>query len=317
MAWSGKNDVCPNVVSVYMTSWKNLHPKSSIESIKMITSGEDGVPILIAVTGAKVSETPLSTTGNTIHLDAGDLKPNPDGTWSYHDGYSPCQELQEEDGNELPGGPVYAHFWRRLFAIENLYLTWSQRGHQSFLWMIDGNRPDRSGWLTMKYQLPPDKVIAGGELGCKFDYWSHGSEGAAAAVQVSPDNKSWSDVFRFTGHQEGHWTQENSRTGPAEHGQSCRLKNPLPPQAKGWQTLYVRCIMCVPPKCNSGCIQMLREEWGEKDEHYSVDLTLRNETEFRGEQHVTDPLPIRALTRAGTVRIVLRACRQWTGGRGR
>jgi hypothetical protein len=275
MAWSGKNDVCPNVVSVYMTAWKNVHPNAGIESLKMVTSGEDGVPILIAVTGAKVSMVPVSTAGTAIHIDAGELRPNPHGTWSYHDGYAPCQDLQDEEGAEFPGGPIYANLWRRLFAVENLYLTWASRGHLSFLWMIDGNRPGRSGWLTMKYQLPPDKVIAGGEIGCKFNYWYHGCEGPAAAVQVSPDNKSWIDVFRFTGHQEGHWTQENPRTGPAEHGQSCRLKNLLPPQAKGWQTLYVRCIVSVPPNCNSGCIQMLREEWGEKDEHYSMDLTLK------------------------------------------
>jgi hypothetical protein len=243
----------------------------------MCTDGEDGVPILIAVTGARVTNVAAHATGNAIHVDASELKANPDGTWSYHDGYAPGADLQDDHGEELPGGPVYARLWRRLFAVDGLHVTWSYRGHLSYLSKVASDVGNKQGSFTMKYLLPPDKVIDGGEVKCKFDYWH--CEGYAAVVQVSPDNKNWIDVFRFNGGKEGHWTQENPRTAPDEHGKSCKAHSALPREAKGWQTLYVRCLVDLGKSWQGGSpdqMQMLREDWFEKDEHYSLDLTLRN-----------------------------------------
>jgi beta-galactosidase len=277
VAWSGKNDVCPNLVSVYTTAWQNLHPNNSIDSVKMVTGGEDGVPILIAVTGAKAGKAAARAAGNTIHVDASELKPNADGTWSYHDGYAPDADLQDDHGDELPGGPAYARFWRRLFAVDSLHVTWSYRGHLSYLSKVPSDVRSQQASFTMKYVLPPDKLIDGGELKCRFDHWR--CEGCVAAVQVSPDNENWVEIFRFTsGKEPHHWTPENSRTGPGEEGKSCKATSALPRQGKGWQTLYVRCLVDQGKAWQGGGtdhIQMLREDWFEKDEHYSLDLTLR------------------------------------------
>jgi hypothetical protein len=243
----------------------------------MVTGGEDGVAMLIAVTGAKAGKVGSRAAGHTIHVDASELKPNADGTWSYHDGYAPYADLQDDHGDDPPGGPVYARFWRRLFAVDSLHVNWSYRGHLSYLSKIPSDVGNKQASFTMKYLLPSDKVIDGGEVKCKFNHWR--GEGCVAAIQVSPDNKDWIEVFRFTsGKEPHHWTQENPRTGPGEEGQSCKAKNPLPRQCKGWQTVYVRCLVDLGKSWQGGGtdhIQLLREDWSEKDEHYSLDLTLR------------------------------------------
>ena len=72
--------------------------------------------------------------------------------------------------------------------------------------------------------------------------------------------------------------KENSRTGPGECGKDCKRIKPLPSVADGWQPLHVRCLVDytkLTPQYSTDALQMLREDWAEKDEHYTVDLTVK------------------------------------------
>jgi hypothetical protein len=285
-AWTGENLVKgPGGVTVYMTEWRNPFPDRAIASLQMV-SAEEAIPALLAVTGARVtgerrSEVP-SQARNVVHIDNSDLRVGPDGTSLYHDGYCPPAEYPTDTGEEPVGGPVHARLWRRLFDSENLLLRWTHSGVAAYGtlagWSEDAAR--RRASFTIQYRLPPGKAMEGGKVHCKIDYWGAGDHqgraaGSFVAIQVSPDNESWREVYQFTGGRE-HFS--NVTEDPPNSGRRTAAQYDLPPEVKGWDTLYVKCLLdqTAPESESAWCdLQMLRTGRA-NEEVYFLDLVLRN-----------------------------------------
>jgi hypothetical protein len=138
----------------------------------------------------------------------------------------------------------------------------------------------RRASFAMLYRLPPGKVIEAGRLHCRIDYWGGGdyqgrAAGSFVAIQVSPDNQSWREIYRFTG---GHEHFSNVAEDAPGGDRRIPARYDLPPEVKGWDTLYVKCLLdqAAPQSKSAWCdLQMLRTGRA-NEEVYFLDLVLRN-----------------------------------------
>jgi hypothetical protein len=205
----------------------------------------------------------------TTVITASDLSANPDGTWQYRDTVAPTIRPAMREGEELPGGPVFDSFWRRLHHSEGLKLAWWHNGGVTFLG-IDESKC-RRGWVSFKYELPPGKLIESGRAYCRFDYWGNNGKappGTYADLQVSSDQVEWLKAVRLPGEGED-WNTAPGPQGPKYHE--------LPPVVKNWRTLYVRCLIDRRSEPIGGQIQLMRGDWAGNNLLYALELTLRNQ----------------------------------------